>query len=76
MEKAKLFENGGSQAVRLPKKYRFSSREVLLWRLGRAVVLMPAEERWAAFLEGLEGFSQDFLEGGRENPPATAREEL
>ncbi len=43
--RAKLFPNGGSQAVRLPKAYRFASqREVLVWREGRRVVLEPADE--------------------------------
>ncbi len=43
--RAKLFQNGGSQAVRLPKAYRFASqREVLVRRDGRRVILEPADE--------------------------------
>ncbi len=46
--RAKLFQNGGSQAVRLPKAYRFASqREVLVRREGRRVILEPADE-WSA----------------------------
>jgi len=46
--RAKLFQNGGSQAVRLPKAYRFSTqREVLVRREGRRVILEPADE-WSA----------------------------
>ncbi len=46
--RAKLFQNGGSQAVRLPKAYRFASqREVVVRREGRRVVLEPADE-WSA----------------------------
>lgn len=46
--RAKLFQNGGSQAVRLPKAYRFASqREVLVHREGRRVILEPADE-WSA----------------------------
>ena len=46
--RAKLFQNGGSQAVRLPKAYRFSTqREVLVSREGRRVILEPADE-WSA----------------------------
>ncbi len=46
--RAKLFQNGGSQAVRLPKAYRFGSqREVLVRREGRRVILEPADE-WSA----------------------------
>jgi antitoxin VapB len=43
--RAKLFQNGGSQAVRLPKAYRFAAqREVLVHREGRRVILEPADE--------------------------------
>jgi antitoxin VapB len=43
--RAKLFRNGGSQAVRLPKAYRFASQsEVLVRREGRRVILEPADE--------------------------------
>ena len=43
--RAKLFQNGGSQAVRLPKKCRFSARgEVLVRREGRRVILETADE--------------------------------
>lgn len=46
--RAKLFQNGGSQAVRLPKAYRFASqREVLVHREGRRIILEPADE-WSA----------------------------
>ena len=42
--RAKLFQNGGSQAVRLPKECRFESSEVLVRREGRRVILEPADE--------------------------------
>ncbi|OGQ78060.1 MAG: hypothetical protein A2289_21225 [Deltaproteobacteria bacterium RIFOXYA12_FULL_58_15] len=42
---AKLFTNGGSQAVRLPKEFRFEGEEVLVRRLGKGVVLEPIEAR-------------------------------
>lgn len=65
METAKIFENGRSQAVRLPKKFRFSGEEVLVQRLGNAVMLVPKEDSWQTFLSGIDGFSDDFLEEGR-----------
>jgi antitoxin VapB len=53
--RAKLFQNGGSQAVRLPKAYRFASqREVLVRREGRRVILEPADE-WSAEFRGCLG---------------------
>ena len=43
--RAKLFQNGGSQAVRLPKECRFAAQdEVLVWREGRRVILETADE--------------------------------
>jgi antitoxin VapB len=39
--RAKLFSNGGSQAVRLPKEFRFEGDEVAVRRLGRGIVLEP-----------------------------------
>ncbi len=43
METAKLFMSGNSQAVRLPKSYRFSGNEVVIKRLGNAVIVLPKE---------------------------------
>lgn len=65
MEVAKIFETGRSQAVRLPKKFRFSDNEVLIQRLGDAVMLVPKDSAWTTFLEGLHGFSDDFMADGR-----------
>lgn len=75
METAKIFENGRSQAVRLPKKFRFSDDEVYIQNLGNAVLLVPKNELWQTFLEGIHGFSDDFMENGREEAP-TERDSL
>jgi antitoxin VapB len=61
MEIAKLFTNGKSQAVRLPKKYRFEGREVYIKRIGNTVVLIPKDNPWGPFLKSLNKFSDDFL---------------
>lgn len=76
MEVAKIFETGRSQAVRLPKKFRFSDNEVLIQRLGDAVMLVPKDSAWTTFLEGLHGFSDDFMADGRESERPSAREAL
>ena len=76
METAKIFENGRSQAVRLPKQYRFSGEEVFIQRVGRAVVLLPKEAVWQTFLSGLNGFTDDFFRDGREPEFPTQREML
>lgn len=76
METAKLFENGRSQAVRLPKKFRFEGDEVVVQRLGQAVMLIPKEAAWQTFLDGLTGFTDDFFQDGRESEAPTVRESL
>ena len=58
--RAKLFQNGGSQAVRLPKAYRFASqREVVVRRDGRRVILEPADEWSAEFRSCLGSVAED-----------------
>ncbi len=65
MQTAKLFKNGGSQAVRLPKDCRFEGSEVYVKRVGSAVILYPKDDPWALLRESLEEFPDDFMEGGR-----------
>ncbi len=62
METAKLFTNGGSQAVRLPKNYRFDDDEVLINRIGNVVILLPKNDPWRTSILGLSMFSEDFME--------------
>ena len=76
METAKIFENGRSQAVRLPKRFRFSGNEVFIQKIGNAVLLTPKEKAWETFLEGLEGFTDDFFQDGREQGTPQERETL
>ncbi len=69
-ERAKLFTSGGSQAVRLPKAYRFENqREVLISREGPRVILEPARRRWSRVFLELAGSAADFPYPG-EPPPA------
>ena len=76
MMTAKLFENGRSQAVRLPKEYRFNGDEVAINKVGDIVILMPKKSKWSGFLNSLELFSDDFMSNGREQPAAQEREAL
>ena len=70
METAKIFENGRSQAVRLPKKFRFSSDEVVVQRLGASLVLTPKDKVWDSFLSGINGFTDDYMDNGRVEIPS------
>ena len=76
METAKIFETGRSQAVRLPKKFRFNADEVVIQQLGEAVLLVPKESLWQTFLDGLNGFTDDVFENGREQGLQEERESL
>lgn len=67
MERAKLFMNGRSQAVRLPRGFRFDGEEVFVKKVGDAVVLLPRGDSWSTLYEGLESFSGDFM-SEREQP--------
>ena len=66
METAKIFENGRSQAVRLPKKFRFNTDEVVVQQLGAAVLLVPKDALWQTFMDGLDSFTDDIFEDGRD----------
>lgn len=75
MKTAKLFQNGQSQAVRLPKEFRFEGEEVYIKRSGNAVVLIPANHSWDALLGSLDQFSDDFM-ADRQQPAQQNREDL
>ncbi len=74
METAKLFRNGQSQAVRLPKDFRFQGDRVFIKRVGNAVVLIPYQEPWETLFESLDLFSDDFMQD-REQPAPQERED-
>ena len=76
METAKIFETGRSQAVRLPKKFRFNVDEVVVQQLGDAVLLVPKESLWQTFLDGLNGFTGDVFEDGRDQGVQEDRDSL
>lgn len=67
MGTAKLFKSGRSQAVRLPKDFRFEGEEVFIKKVGDAVVLLPREDSWRTLYESLGSFSEDFMDY-REQP--------
>lgn len=72
MKAAKLFRNGQSQAVRLPREFRFKEDYVFIKREGNVVLLIPASGGWSTLVESLSGFSDDFMEG-RNQPPVQQR---
>lgn len=75
MKTAKLFRNGQSQAVRLPKEFRFEDDFVYIKKSANAVILIPARNSWDSLFASLEEFSADFM-SERRQPKAQKREPL
>ncbi len=61
MKTAKLFKNGQSQAVRLPKEFRFEGDRVFIKKEDNRVVLIPERKTWDTLIKSLEKFSADFM---------------
>lgn len=76
MKTAKLFKNGESQAVRLPKEFRFPGKEVFIRRAGSAVVLFPKTRSWEPLLESLDRFPPDFMQDREQPDEAEERDSL
>ena len=64
MNTAKVFTSGRSQAVRIPKEYRFDVDEVFINKIGDTVLLTPVRSLAETFDEGARSLSEDFLEDG------------
>ncbi len=75
MKTAKLFRNGQSQAVRLPKEFRFEDEFVYIKKSGNAVILIPAKDSWDSLFKSLDSFSEDFM-SERRQPKGQEREPL
>lgn len=76
LERAKIFWSGRSQAVRLPKDYRFQGDEVRIRRHGNAVILEPVDGDWA-WLDSIAGkLDKDFVKAVDEEPERQERPAL
>jgi antitoxin VapB len=73
MQTAKLFMNGQSQAVRLPKEFRLEGSEVYIKKSGSSIVLIPANGSWDTLTASLDAFSDDFM-ADRAQPVQQVRE--
>ncbi len=76
MHTAKIFTNGRSQAVRLPKEYRFDTDEVYINKIGDTVMLTPVRSLAEAFDRGAELLTDDFLSDGMPDEQESVREIL
>jgi len=70
MHVAKIFINGHSQAIRLPKKFRFNEKEVSITPLGKGIVIQPLHKTWKTFFSELASIpNNDFLNERDDLPP-------
>ena len=75
MQTAKLFENGRSQAVRLPKECRFRGSEVFVRKYEDIVILFSKRSPWAPLVDSLDKFTDDFM-AERHQPEQQVRKGL
>lgn len=66
---AKIFMNGRSQAVRLPKEFRFDTDKVYISKQGRNVILSSKKPTWDEFFDSKPAFKGDFLEDRFDTQP-------
>jgi antitoxin VapB len=76
MSKARIFKSGNSQAVRLPKEFRFDVQEVEIFRRGDEVVLRKPKRNLRRALAILRALPEDFMADGRQDSPPQQREPL
>ena len=75
MDTARLFQSGRSQAVRLPKEFRFVGTEVAVRHFGNGVLLLPLDDPWQTLEEGLAAFEPGFTLQ-REQPALQGRPDI
>ena len=75
MQTAKIFTNGRSQAIRLPKDFRFSGNDVFIKKFGKMVILLPKDDPWSTLVNSLDQFTDDFM-NNRDQPDQEAREKF
>ena len=73
MKTAKVFKSGNSQAVRIPKEFHLEGEEVEIRRKGDSLILRPKKRSWAALIESLDKFTDDFMAEGRHQPSVQKR---
>ena len=74
MTYARIFQSGNSQAVRLPKEFRFDAEQVEIFRRGNEVVLRETPISAAAVFDLLASLPADFMADGRDDTPPQERE--
>ncbi len=76
MHTAKLFTNGRSQAVRLPREFRFDESEVFITKVNDMVILYPRRKGWDLLGKGIARFTEDFMADRDQPTGAEERQRL
>lgn len=76
MNTTTVFKSGNSQAVRIPRKYRFKDNEIAISKIGDSVILFPKNTKWANFMMGTDLFEDDFNLDNRNNLKYDNRENI
>ena len=76
MHTTRPFMSGRSQAVRIPKEYRFEDTELIINRVGQSLVITPKDSIRETFHSGLAMFTEDFMAEGRPEEVPNERIEL
>ncbi len=74
MKTATVFKSGNSQAVRIPKDFRFEENELAINKVGDIVMIMTKNSKWTSFIMGASLFSDDFMKDGRVKDQNQVRE--
>ena len=73
MKNVKVFKSGNSQAVRIPKEYQVTGKELTINKIGNTIILFPKDDPWKLFKSSLTEFSDDFFTDGRKQPKMQKR---
>jgi len=67
LQTAKIFTNGRSQAVRLPKEFRMPGDDVFIKKIGNIVILIPKDAPWSTLVNSLDQFTDDFMKSRKQS---------
>ncbi len=76
MKRTRIFQSGNSQAVRLPKQFRFRVNEVEIFRRGDEIVLKAPKRNLKSAFQALAAFPKDFMVRGRRDDRPQERDDL
>ena len=74
MHTVKVFKNGNSQAIRIPKEFSVNEKELYIQRIGNSIILTSKDDPWKTFRNSLSKFSDDFFSESRDQPGLQNRE--